>query len=351
MLGRLFSKKRTEAQRTDVILTLTPHIIRNAEITQEDLEPIWVGTEANITFRGGSPRVESDVEGPFDGNEGTPEEIQDAIRRRLQRLPRGLRPGETEEGEVLPEEGAPPPPPPTGVNLVPTAPPSDIFRQPTPEPDGAPAADRGGAAGGPRLPGLGLGHGLDRRADRLPPGRRAARGRHGGGGSPRSPRRRDRPCACGSPPAGSPCLRATRSRCGCRPRPAAPVSHLPLSLSFDPAVLAVEKVDAGDFLGGAGEAQVMSDSGRPGALVIGASRLGKVPGVKGTGTLARITFRALAAGSTRAGLRGQGARRRAQAPGRAHPPGPDRGGGRRARSPAAGGAGSGDREGSATGRR
>ena len=84
-----------------------------------------------------------------------------------------------------------------------------------------------------------------------------------------------------------------------------PVSHLPLSLSFDPKVLAVDKVDAGDFLGGAGEAQVMSDSGRPGALVIGASRLGKVPGVKGTGTVARITFRAVAAGSSELGFEGK----------------------------------------------
>ena len=75
--------KRNEAQRTDVILTLTPHIIRIAEITEEDLAPIWVGTEQNITFRGGSPRVESEVEGPFDDTEGTPEEIQDAIRRRV----------------------------------------------------------------------------------------------------------------------------------------------------------------------------------------------------------------------------------------------------------------------------
>jgi len=127
LLGRLFSKKRTDSQRTDVILTLTPHIIRNAEITEEDLQPIWVGTEANITFRGGSPQVESGVEGPFDTNEGTPEEIQDAIRRRLQRLPRGLRPGEggeetIEEPQVDPNQ---PPPPPPGINLVPSTPPTD----------------------------------------------------------------------------------------------------------------------------------------------------------------------------------------------------------------------------------
>src|SRR6185295_20264509 len=78
LLGRLFSNKHTESQRTDVILTLTPHIIRNAQITEDDLLPIWVGTEQNISFRPGSPRVESDVDGPFDTGEGTPEEIQAA---------------------------------------------------------------------------------------------------------------------------------------------------------------------------------------------------------------------------------------------------------------------------------
>src|SRR5436305_8671157 len=139
LFGRLFSNKRQEGARTDVILTMTPHIVRNAEITEEDLLPIWVGTEQNITFRGGSPRVESDVEGPFDNNEGTPEEIQDAIRRRLQRLPRGLQPGQQPNGQmgVAPETQirqpgqAPPgqpPQPPAGVNLVPATPPSDIFR-------------------------------------------------------------------------------------------------------------------------------------------------------------------------------------------------------------------------------
>ena len=49
----------------------------------------------------------------------------------------------------------------------------------------------------------------------------------------------------------------------------------------------------------------MSDAGRPGALVIGASRLGKIPGVKGKGTVARITFRAVAAGSSSLGFEGK----------------------------------------------
>ncbi|MFL6196310.1 MAG: cohesin domain-containing protein [Thermoanaerobaculia bacterium] len=293
VIGRLFSNKRTDSQRTDVILTMTPHIIRNAEITQEDLEPIWVGTEANITFRGGSPRVESDVEGPFDTNEGTPEEIQDAIRRRLQRLPRGLRPGEggeetIEEPQVDPNQ---PPPPPPGINLVPSTPPSDIFRQPTqpgtppPPPDEEPPPPGGLVS---QRPASGTASLAVRAAALGEPSSTVAT------------------AAATSAPAVR--LWLTPGKLTVSPgdtfevkvqaEAGQPVSHLPLSLSFDPAVLAVEKVEAGDFLGGSGQAQVMSDFGRPGALVIGASRLGKVAGVKGSGTVARITFRAVAAGSS-----------------------------------------------------
>jgi general secretion pathway protein D len=306
LLGRLFSDKRHEGSRTDVILTLTPHIVRNAEITADDLLPIWVGTEQNITFRGGSPSVQSEVEGPFDGNEGTPEEIQDAIRRRLQRLPRGLRPGENGEdtGNAPGAPGQPPatPPPPGGVNLVPVAPPTSIFQQPGQPAPGTPPP-----------------------SDDEPPTGLVSQGTASGTASLAVRR---------ASLAGAEKLTtvAAASNTANKPAPAVrlwlvpgrlavsagdtfevtvqaeagqPVSHLPLSLSFDPQVLAVEKVEPGDFLGSTSESQVLSDSGRPGALVIGASRLGKVAGVKGKGTVARITFRAVASGSSELGFDGK----------------------------------------------
>lgn len=300
LIGRLFSKKRSEGQRTDVILTLTPHIIRNAEITQEDLDPIWVGTEANITFRGGSPRVESDVEGPFDANEGTPEEIQDAIRRRLQRLPRGLRPGEGgEEGEAFPPDQVPPPQPPAGVNLVPTAPPSDIFRQPADPTELLPPPEEEPPPAG--LVSQGPASGTASLAIRT-----ASLESSAGSAATPAAAASNRPAVrLWLSPGKLTVAPGDSFEVKVQAEAGQPVSHLPLALSFDPAVLAVEKVEAGDFLGGAAQAQVMSDSGRPGALVIGASRLGKVAGVKGTGTVARITFRALAAGSSPVSFEGK----------------------------------------------
>jgi general secretion pathway protein D len=102
VLGRLLSRKKTTNNATDIVLTLTPHIIRIPDITEEDLAPLYVGTDQNISF-GATPRIETPgTVGPFDS---------------------------------LRQQPTPPPaagkPTPGPVNLVPIAPPpSDIFRSP-----------------------------------------------------------------------------------------------------------------------------------------------------------------------------------------------------------------------------
>lgn len=121
LLGRLFKNNDRRDQRTDIVLTLTPHIIRRANITEADLLPIWVGTEANISFRGGSPRVESNITGPFDGESRS--DVEERLRQRLRSLPRGLQDvddvdNENDE-ELAPEED----PTNQGINL---SPPSNI---------------------------------------------------------------------------------------------------------------------------------------------------------------------------------------------------------------------------------
>jgi general secretion pathway protein D len=59
VLGRLFTNNKKRTTRTDLVLTMTPHIIRIPDITEDDLAPMWVGTQNNLSFRGLSPRVES----------------------------------------------------------------------------------------------------------------------------------------------------------------------------------------------------------------------------------------------------------------------------------------------------
>jgi general secretion pathway protein D len=59
VIGRLFTNNHRRTLRTDLILTMTPHIIRIPDITEDDLAPLWVGTQSNLSFRGLSPRLES----------------------------------------------------------------------------------------------------------------------------------------------------------------------------------------------------------------------------------------------------------------------------------------------------
>ena len=107
IIGRLVTNTNRQDQTTDIVLTLTPHIIRIPDITEEDVTPVYVGTDQNISYQG-APRVESAAgNGPFD------------IQRRQ-------------------APNTPPPPPaqtaPPAINLAPGAGPTDPFAKPVPQP-------------------------------------------------------------------------------------------------------------------------------------------------------------------------------------------------------------------------
>jgi general secretion pathway protein D len=118
VLGRLFSDHNTETKSTDLVLTLTPHIIRIPDITEDDVTPVFVGTDSNISFQG-TPRIESPTggTGPFDLNRQVP-----APAPRTAPAPAGQPP----------------------QNLAPNPFPNDPFRQPPPQP--TPPPQQPGAA-------------------------------------------------------------------------------------------------------------------------------------------------------------------------------------------------------------
>ena len=45
LIGKMFSHNRIEGQETDIVMTLTPHIVRQTTLTEEDLRSFAVGTE------------------------------------------------------------------------------------------------------------------------------------------------------------------------------------------------------------------------------------------------------------------------------------------------------------------
>ena len=270
IIGRLFGKSSSNIKRSDVMLTLTPHIIRTPEITEGDLMPIWVGTESNISFRGGTPRVESEAEGPFDDGQSSAE-AEEKIREQVQRLPRGLRSeGVNGSGPAAAE-------PFPGVNLAPGGAPSNPFATPQkkPEPMDEENPDNGSASFDTPPP---SGTPLDLIAT-------SAAGSTGSG----SARLRMLPKSVETLPGAS-------FEMSVEIATTAPVAHVPMTLSWDPALLALERVVAGDFLGSGKNAGFVSDASTPGELELSADRVAGASGVAGHGALARLVFRALGEG-------------------------------------------------------
>jgi general secretion pathway protein D len=324
ILGRLFSKKRTQNQRTDIVLTLTPHIIRRADITEDDLVPIWVGTESNITFRADSPRIESGVEGPFDGEEEVDSSVEQ-LRERLQRLPRGLREaedmGEVEQEMEEPEERELEPEPPPGVELIPPVrrnpldrpppgerePPSDDREPPAGEPQAsaprasaplAPGVGRGPSPASATLFAQALGAGLltlDPAGAQPPPdGRRVRRpevppaGLRGGGIG--TVTLLPQPASVTVDEGGSFEIRLAIAS-------EVPVSHLPTEIRFDATRLRFDNEKSTPYFDAGATTETLTKVIEPGRLVLGASRLGAVPGVSGEGVVLRLFFKALSAGA------------------------------------------------------
>lgn len=274
VIGRLFSKKSTQRQRTDLVLTITPHIVRAPDISEEDLAPLWVGTESNITFRGGSPQVESRAESPFDG-EDDQEQMEEMIRERLQNLPRGLREQGADQGEEpddLEDTGEDRPPDLQGPSRNVLDQSGQDEGEGDEPPQVRPVAYRGSQTLRPVFAGY-------------------------SGGAP-SQANEQVPIRLGFAPGkslrvGPGQLFEVKLEVDARE----PVAHLPIILGFDPEVIEVAEVYEGDFFAGGGT--VLADSSTPGRLVLGASLLGNVPGVLGKGTVVTIFFRSVGEGSTR----------------------------------------------------
>jgi general secretion pathway protein D len=96
VVGRLFAHTRKETQETDIVLTLTPHIIRVLDLTEEDLRPFRVGRDEGI---GGGV-----VELPIPPAELPPRDTPAQEQQRPQQPP--------------PDRPVPPPPSPGGATPI-----------------------------------------------------------------------------------------------------------------------------------------------------------------------------------------------------------------------------------------
>ena len=55
--GRSSARRSDEINQTDIVMLLTPHIVRTHELTVEDLTPIYIGTQQNVGLGGPPPLI------------------------------------------------------------------------------------------------------------------------------------------------------------------------------------------------------------------------------------------------------------------------------------------------------
>jgi general secretion pathway protein D len=140
LLGGLFKHHTRSAQSTDLVMTLTPHIIRLPDITEQDLLPVYVGTENNISYQG-APRVQSFNSGRSPFNAQRPRVTPPGAAQRPVAPNPSANPGQSLAPSSGPTNPFAPPPKATAVPTPEPPPPSSGNRPFATDPAAAAVAD------------------------------------------------------------------------------------------------------------------------------------------------------------------------------------------------------------------
>jgi Flp pilus assembly secretin CpaC len=273
ILRQLFSNNDQTVGQTDIVMLLTPHILRAPEITEADLRPIYIGSQGNLGLNGPPPLI------------GSPAPLQAAPTGAAAVTPGAsaprspaFAPGATPTGQPAPPPGttlsAPPGSTPVpGTVLVPTPSPAPPPALPAPVPEppqaAAPPATSDPLAA-PPSPGLGAAQVI-----LTPPGTTFR---------------------VGAGPYTVPVSITNVSR----------LSMVTLTLTFDPALLRVRAVNEGSFMRSGGANAAFTQQVAPGRVDITISRAADATGATGTGLLGAVLFDAVAPGRATLSVSGTG---------------------------------------------
>jgi hypothetical protein len=142
ILRDLFASNDREIVQTDIVMLLTPHIVRTHELSQRDFSPIYIGTQQNLGQTGPPPLIQPPGEA---GAQQAPPATPPAARAPMAQAPPGA---PVQTGQVPSEMKTVP-----GVQLPPTAPVPGPIPAPTPAPpSGGQAAPPAGAPAPPSPP-------------------------------------------------------------------------------------------------------------------------------------------------------------------------------------------------------
>jgi general secretion pathway protein D len=253
ILKQLFSSNDQTIAQTDIVMLLTPHIVRAPEITETDLKPLYIGTQNSLGIGGPPPLIAGPADNPPQGVGVQPPPPAPPILQ----VPPGSSPV---PGFVVtpapPEPPPPPPPPPPGAAATPTPVVPPPAANPNP-PDVPPASA-----------GIGQAQVLV-----TPP---ATPFRVGGG------------------PYNVPITITNASR----------ISGVTVALTYDPALLRPRTVTEGGFMRSGGYSATFNSQIGNGRVDIVIIRAADSTGATGTGLLGAVMFDAIGQGTSTIGLSG-----------------------------------------------
>jgi general secretion pathway protein D len=264
VLKQLFSGNDESITQTDVVMLLTPHIVRGPNITEQDLKPIYIGTQQMYSVGGQPPLLAPPPEAaPAPAAPPPPPTPTPTLGQ------------QTPQGVITVPPGASPVP---GTVVVPNPAPAPTVTPIAPAPPQAaappPAATQAEALPPPQQP--------PAAADPAPPTLSA-----GLGGAQ----------VIVSPPAGAIRVGQGPYNIPLSVTGAQRLSTVTLTLTFDPRFLRVRAVQEGSFLRSGGTNVTFTQQVNNGRIDITIARAADATGVSGTGVLAAILFDAIAPGT------------------------------------------------------
>lgn len=283
ILKDLFSANDNQVAQTDIVMLLTPHIVRPHDLTQRDFTPLYIGTQQNLGLSGPPPLIQPPAEpaagaaapsavppgpsgAPAPARGQGPAQTQPSLGTARQTPPGQMPPMVATPG-VLP---APAQAPPAAAPQAAAA--------PEPEPAAAvpPAEPQAAAPVPPPAP----------QAEAQPPA--------------------DNLRVVLTPPAAPATVAGQAITVPVSVFGASRVSTVTLSLRFDPKVLRVRLVQQGTFLAAQGGQVTLAQQTdeAAGRLDLTLARTNDTTGVSGDGVLAVVVFDAIGAGASSLGLGG-----------------------------------------------
>jgi general secretion pathway protein D len=258
-LRRIFGNTVDQINQTDIVFLMTPRLVRSSEVTQENLDPIYIGSQQNLGLTGAPPLIATEPAGTPPAGAAP---VAGPVAQPLSTLPGQPQTGPVTEGPAVLPAGPLPPAAATGQQPIPVAPDPGAPQVPPPAAPPATAPAEAPAAPAPTP---------------SPTARLAIT-------SP-GPQ-----FAVGGGPYTVPITISGAQR----------LSTVSLSVTYNPSVLRVRSVQPGTFLAQGGVTPTFSQQIDPGAgrVDVTVLRPGDQVGATGTGLIATLVFEAIAPGQS-----------------------------------------------------